>query len=221
MSVAENYLEVKGKIALSAAKTGRRADDIILVAVSKTVSAGRMMELFNLGHRIFGESRLDEVIGKKPLLPEDMEFHMIGHLQSRKAKDAIGLFSIIQSVDSLKLAGEIDKRSFSAGVKQEILLEVNTSGEESKFGFSHGELDGCFEEILSLKNIMVSGLMTMAPLSGNPEDARPVFGRTREYFEKLCGIFPMKYLSMGMSQDYEVAVQEGANMVRIGTAIFK
>ncbi len=221
MGLSENYLEVKEKIALSAARTGRSADDITLVAVSKKVSADRMMELFGLGHRVFGENRMDEVLEKKPLFPEGMELHMIGHLQSRKAKDAVGLFDIIQSVDSFKLVKEIDKRSFSAGIKQEILLEVNTSGEKSKFGFAHDELTGCFNEILSFRNVMVSGLMAMAPLSENPEDLRPVFRRTKEYFEGLCAIFPMKYLSMGMSQDYEIAIQEGSNMVRIGTAIFK
>ncbi len=221
MSLKENYYRVKEGIARSAGKSGRDPEDITLVAVSKTVSVDEMLKLYDLGHTVFGENRVEEASRKVSALPSQIKLHMIGHLQSRKAKNAVSIFDMIESVDSARLAGEIGKRCVAEGLIRDILIEVNTSGEPQKYGFSHVSLRNSIDEIVSLKGIKVCGLMVMAPFVSNPEDVRPVFRKTKEFFDELSHSYPMRYLSMGMSQDYEVAVEEGANIVRVGSAIFR
>ncbi len=221
MGIEKNYYRVKEGIARSAGKSGRNSEDITLVAVSKTVSVDEMLKLYDLGHTVFGENRVEEASRKVSSLPSQIKLHMIGHLQSRKAKNAVSLFDMIESVDSARLAGEISKRCVAEGLIRDILIEVNTSGETQKYGFSHVSLRNAIDEIVSLKGIKVCGLMVMAPFVSNPEDVRPVFRKTKEFFNELSYSYPMCYLSMGMSQDYEVAVEEGANIVRVGSAIFE
>lgn len=220
MSLKENYYRVKERIVQAAGKSGRSPEDITLVAVSKTVSVDEMLKLYDLGHTVFGENRVEEAGRKVSYLPSQIKLHMIGHLQSRKAKNAVSIFDMIESVDSAGLAGEISKRCVAEGLTRDILIEVNTSGEPQKYGFSHASLRNSIDEIVFLKGIRVCGLMAMAPFVSNPEDVRPVFRKTKELFDELSHSYPMRYLSMGMSQDYEVAVEEGANIVRIGSAIF-
>lgn len=206
--IADNIIKVKNNIAI--AGKGRR---VSLVCVTKQVEIGDILEAISCGIDIIGESRVEEALEKHDKLPKGISWHLVGHLQTRKAKDAVGLFDLIHSVDSVKLAREIDKRAQAVGKVQDILLEVNVSGEAAKYGFRPEDVTKALKEISLLHNVQVLGLMTMAPLSGDP---RPFF----RALKKMAEGFGLKYLSMGMSQDYIAAIEEGSNMVRIGTAIF-
>lgn len=214
MSIAENLAQVWERIDRACQKSGRRPEDITLVAVTKGVGIERILEAYSLGIRHFGENRIQEAQEKIPGLEHpDMTWHMVGHLQTNKAKLALGLFHTIDSVDSLPLAQALSRKAPAA---LPILLEVNVAGEASKFGFSPYALPPALKEIARLPNLEVRGLMTVAPLVKDPEEVRPVFATLRE----LARALGLRVLSMGMSDDFAVAIEEGATQVRLGRAIF-
>ena len=188
---------------------------------------------YDLGLRHFGENRVEEAQAKVGHLPDDVTWHMIGHIQSRKATQVVSLFQVVHSVDSLKLARRLDRFAAERAEPLPILLECNVSGEESKYGFDANRWDAdegqrralldAVEEILALPHLQVQGLMTMAPIVADPEQARPVFVRLRALCDELAAAFPQadwQHLSMGMTDDFEVAIEEGATLVRVGRAIF-
>lgn len=226
MGLKERIESVLEKIEKAAAKSGRKLNDITLVAVTKTVPVEKIKEAYNLGIKIFGENRVQEARWKIEQLKDlDIEWHMIGHLQRNKAKYAVRLFSMIQSVDSYELACELEKRAFLYNIKEvPVLIEVKISPEETKFGIPPEGVPPLIERISKeLKRVKIKGLMTIAPFVP-AEETRPYFQKVKRLFDDLDALdFPgveMRYLSMGMSNDFEVAIEEGANMVRIGTAIF-
>ncbi|RMF98296.1 MAG: YggS family pyridoxal phosphate-dependent enzyme [Candidatus Schekmanbacteria bacterium] len=223
-AILENYKKVLDRIEKSAIKTGRNPSEITLVAVSKTFPLEKIEEAYDAGARIFGENYIQEAVKKIESFTKKVSWHFIGHLQTNKVKYAVGNFDFIEAVDSLKLCKEIDKRAGVKGIKQKILLEVNLSGEESKYGFSKESLIEEITEIGKLRNISVEGLMTMPPFSTDPEDSRRYFIELRELRDEINSInvegIEMKELSMGMSNDFEVAIEEGATIVRVGTLIF-
>jgi len=224
MSIKENLEKIKQQIRAKSKLVGRDPQEITLVAVAKTVEVDRIEEAIASGVTIVGESRVQEANEKYRKVGNKVIWHLVGHLQRNKAKDAVKIFDLIHSVDSVKLANEIDKQARNGGKIQKILIEVNVSGEESKYGLSPEELIPFLKEISELANIRVKGLMTMAPLYENPDYSRPHFRKLRELMEKVKAQniinVEMKYLSMGMTNDFEVAIEEGSNMVRIGRAIF-
>ncbi|MBI5198570.1 MAG: YggS family pyridoxal phosphate-dependent enzyme [Nitrospirae bacterium] len=229
LSIAENIKVVRDRIEAAVKRSGRDPSEIKLVAVSKTVDIDRIKEAVIAGITILGENRVQEaqkkvasyelrVVGRK------IEWHMVGHLQTNKAKTAIRLFDLIHSVDSLRLAEEIDRESRKTGKVQDVLVEVNLAGEETKHGVSKEGTISLLKEMSKLKNISVKGLMTMPPFSEDPEKVRPYFRRLREIRDNINELrvtgYELRDLSMGMSNDFEVAIEEGATMVRVGTAIF-
>ncbi len=224
MSIRENLERIEEKIRVKSELVGRDPQEITLVAVTKTVQADRVEEAIAAGVNIIGESRIQEAKEKYEKVEKRVIWHLVGHLQRNKAKDAVKIFDLIHSVDSAKLAKEIDKQARKVGKIQKILVEVNVSGEESKYGLSSEEVITFLKEVSGLPNIKVKGLMTMAPLYENPEDCRPYFRKLKELVEEVKAEnikdAEMVYLSMGMSNDFEVAIEEGSNMVRIGRAIF-
>ncbi len=231
-SLAASIARVQERIAAAACRAGRDPADITLVAVTKTVPIETIIRACELGLRHLGENRVEEAAAKfhPPSstfpLPSSTFLHLIGHLQSRKARDAIELFDRIHSIDSVKLAHKLSRLCVEAGRVMPIFLECNVSGEATKYGFRPVEQASFFAEVetsLSLPGLQVEGLMTMAPIVANPEQARPVFAALRQLGEQLAARFGtehFKHLSMGMSDDFEVAIEEGATMVRIGRALF-
>ncbi|CAG1003916.1 Pyridoxal phosphate homeostasis protein [Phycisphaerales bacterium] len=265
-SVESRYADVCRRIAASAAKAGRRASDIILVAVTKTADPEQIRTLLQLGHRDFGESRAQvlvqhaavvaEYLDRQRLAPsarrvpaesgdslfgphgaklcaaptapggrDGVRWHMIGHLQRNKARKVIEYVRLVHSVDSLRLAEELQAIAVKRDEPVEVLLQVNTSGESQKFGCPQAAAVPLAEQIATMVNVRLRGLMTMAAYSPNPEDARGAFARCRELFEEMSVMgfgeqAPFNILSMGMTGDFEVGISEGANIVRIGTAIF-
>jgi pyridoxal phosphate enzyme (YggS family) len=223
-----NFQRVRARMAEAALARGRRADGARLVAVTKTVGIDEVAALAALGQRDFGESRAEQLLPRaeeSSRLGLDAAWHMIGHLQRRKVRDLLPRAAMIHSVDSLRLAEEIDRRAAQAGLgPAAVLVEVNVSGEEQKYGARPEELAALVREMARLQRVDVRGLMTMAPLAEDAELARPVFRRLRELRDRLNdeGAYPrpLMELSMGMSQDYWVAVEEGATLVRVGTALF-
>ena len=225
-NIESNLKIVKEAINKSAKKTNRTLDDIVLVVVTKTRTVEEIKEVYQCGHKIIGENRIQEAENKFRYLKElNLEWHLVGHLQRNKVKDAINIFSMIHSVDSLRLAEEINKGCEQKKIRMNVLLEINVSGEETKYGFKPNEIIPALKIISEMRNVNVMGLMTMAPFAANPEDTRPVFRQLRELRDEIIEQnilnINMKYLSMGMTNDYTVAIEEGANMVRIGTAIFQ
>jgi len=225
--IADNLERVQGRIAAAARQAGRQASEIALVAVTKTRSPAEMRAAYAAGVRHLGENRVEEMAEKRPQLElEGVTWHMVGHLQRRKAGQAVDLFDIVQSVDSVRLARRLDALAAERGLVLPILIEVNVSGEESKYGFRLAEraaLDAAVAEIVALPHLRVDGLMTVAFITPDPEEVRPVFARLREVRDELRARYPegdWRHLSMGMTDDYAVAIQEGATMVRIGRAIF-
>lgn len=217
--IAENLKAVRERIATAARKAGRNRADITLVAVSKMQGAEAVRSAYEAGHRVFGENYAQELEEKSRMLPGDIEWHFIGALQSNKVKKVLYVSSMIHSVDRLSLAKEIDKR---AEESVRILIEVNIGGEATKSGSSEGETMMLLEQISSLPNIIVCGLMTMPPFFDDPDRARPYFAKLRELknkLEKSTGL-NLPHLSMGMTGDFEAAIEEGATIVRVGTAIF-
>lgn len=223
MNICENIESVEERISRACEKTGRRREEVILLAASKTQPAERILEAFRCGVRFFGENRVQEGIQKIEQLKEyaEMHWHLIGGLQTNKAKYAVKFFEMIHSVDRKELADEIDKRARNTGKIQDCLIEVNF-GEESKYGVSEENLPWLFEHCLQKQNIRVLGLMAIPPYFEDPEDVRPYFVKLRKLKENLEKAYNVKlpHLSMGMSHDFEVAIEEGATIVRIGTAIF-
>lgn len=224
MSVQENLEGVQGRIASAARRAGRDPASVKLVVVTKTVEIARIREAVAAGAAILGENRVQEAKEKIEALGAPASWHLIGRLQTNKAKYAVKLFDLIHSVDRLGLAKELDRQAAKIGKVQDILIEVSIAGEAGKAGMSVKEAPLLVREAAKFKNISIRGLMTMPPYSDKPEDARPYFRVLRELAESIAkenipGV-SMQNLSMGMSGDFEVAVEEGATMVRVGTAIF-
>jgi hypothetical protein len=210
------------RIAAAAERSGRTASDIELVAVSKYQPAPKIRAIVDEGLALFGESRVQEAIIKIPLLPSKLHWHFIGHLQSNKIRKALPLFELFHSIDSLDLALAMDRIAGEMGRFPRVLLEVNVSGEANKYGFSPTSLKASLDELLRLPRLQVEGFMTMAPLTPKPETTRPYFAQLRELRDEAARDFgiPLSSLSMGMSHDFEIAIEEGSTLVRIGSAIF-
>jgi pyridoxal phosphate enzyme (YggS family) len=222
MSFADNLAAIQQRISAACARAGRNAQSVMLLAVSKTCPADSIGEAVKCGQVFFGESKIQEAKAKIPHCPGKARWHFIGHLQSNKARDAIELFEMIQGVDSLNLAREISQRCGQAAKQMPVLLEVNVAGESSKFGYPPEKLLAELKELSALPRIKVQGLMTIPPYATDPEKSRPCFRRLRELksqCEEILGA-PLSHLSMGMSGDFEIAIEEGATIVRIGTALF-
>ena len=227
-SLRERLEGVRGRVALAAQKAGRSPDDVELVAVSKTVPAETIMEAFHLGQRQFGENRVQECREKRDALAAlgpmpGAIWHMIGHLQTNKVKLAVDLFDIIQSVDSVRLARLLDADAAAAGKRLVVLLEVDFSRQPQRSGFSPEELQSAIGELIALPHLAVGGLMTVAPMGLDPDGTRGVFRHLRLLRDRLAAGYPTvewRHLSMGMSDDYAMAIEEGATIVRIGRAIF-
>ena len=221
MSVKENIERLKEKIQKAAAGLGSQVEDITIVAVAKTVSPEKIQEAIDAGIKIIGENRVQEAKHKLAIIGNQVQWHMVGHLQTNKVKDAVRIFSMIHSLDSIKLAQEIENR---AEEPIACLIEVNTSKEPSKFGVAPHELSRFFEAIQEFKKINILGLMTIGPgwAVQDPEASRSCFRVLYDLRDGLAGEFdrPLPILSMGMTSDFEIAIEEGANMIRVGTAIF-
>lgn len=226
-SIAERLVTVRERIAAAALGSGRTADDVKLVAVSKLHPLAAIESAYSAGQRDFGENRIEELWDKVAEAEEhgldDIRWHLIGPIQSRKTPRAIGPFVLVHSVDRVKIANRLSRDAGTACHEMDVLLEVNVSGEETKHGFSPDALRDCAKSLLELPNIHIRGLMTMAPIARDPEEVRPIFRDLRLLRDELASAYPaadLKELSMGMTQDFEVAVEEGATIVRIGSAIF-
>lgn len=222
--VKENLQEVEKKIEEACRRAGRDRSEVTLIAVSKTKPVSMLQEAYSAGIREFGENKVQEMMDKYDVLPDDIHWHMIGHLQRNKVKYLMGKAALIHSVDSLRLAEEISAQSVRHQVVTDILIEVNIAGEETKFGTDREEAISLVEEASRLPGIHICGLMTIAPFVENPEDNRTYFRQIRELSvdiaAKKIDNVDMRILSMGMTGDYEVAIEEGATMVRVGTGIF-
>jgi pyridoxal phosphate enzyme (YggS family) len=222
MNFADNLAAIQQRIQAACSRAGRDAQSVMLLAVSKTKPAEIIGEAVRCGQIFFGENKVQEAKAKIPLSPGRARWHFIGHLQSNKARDAVELFEMIHSVDSLELAREISKRCGQASKEMPILLEVNVAGESSKFGYKPERLLAELKELNSLPRNPIQGMMTIPPFAVDPEKSRPYFQRLRELkaqCEELLGS-PLPHLSMGMSGDFEIAIEEGATIVRVGTALF-
>lgn len=219
MGLQSNISDIHKRIEAAARKSGRTKDDVTLICVSKTIDAEVIQEAVTLGERVFGENRPQELRDKFDKV-KGATWHLIGHLQTNKVKYVVGRASLIHSVDSLHLAQAIDERASKEGILQDILLEVNISGEESKYGLTITQIPNIIKEIRTLKNLNFKGFMTMAPLGAPEDEIRSIFKKAHALFKEYenCGA---KILSMGMSKDFEIAVEEGATHVRVGSAIFK
>ncbi len=223
MYIQDQLEEIRSAIAAAATRAGRTADSITLLAVSKTFPVSDIMQAYADGQRIFGENRLQEAMEKMPQLPRDCEWHLIGPLQRNKVRKALEQgFALIQAVDSLKLASAISRIAGELGKTVRILLEVNIDGEFSKHGFTPAQLETEWETLTALPGLDIRGLMCIPAPVENPEEARPAFAALRHLAEQLRkrGPLPLPELSMGMSHDFSVAVEEGATIVRVGSAIF-
>lgn len=222
-AIGENYLSVKERVAAAAIKSGRKPEDIMLIAVSKTKPVEEIKQAVEAGAHILGENKVQEIMAKYDEIP-DVQWHLIGHLQTNKVKYIIDKVKMIHSVDSLKLAEEISKRAVKAGVTMDVLVEVNIGAEESKSGVAPEDAEKLCVEISKLYGIKVKGLMTVAPFVENPQETRVYFKKMNKLFvdikSKNYDNIDMVYLSMGMTNDFQVAIEEGANIVRVGTAIF-
>lgn len=220
----ENLYTVETKIAEACARAGRKREDVTLIAVSKTKPVEMLREVYDSGIRNFGENKVQEMYDKIPQLPEDIRWHMIGHLQRNKVKYIIDKAVLIHSVDTYRLAEEINIQAKKHGITVPILVEVNIAGEESKFGTSAEDAVLLVEEIATLENLRVRGLMTIGPYVVDAEENRPYFRKIKQLSvditNKNIDNVSMEILSMGMTGDYEVAIEEGATMVRVGTGIF-
>jgi pyridoxal phosphate enzyme (YggS family) len=222
MDLAGNLSAIQQRIAAACARAGRDPGSVTLLAVTKTQPPEAVRAAADLGLTCFGESKIQEAKAKIPLCPGRLRWHLVGHLQSNKCRDAVQLFEMIQSVDSFHLAEEINRRADQAARTMPIMLEVNIVGEASKFGCKPEQLLADLDRINALPRIEIHGLMTIPPWSPVPEKARPVFRRLRELkqqCEQRLGA-PLPHLSMGMTGDFEIAIEEGATIVRVGTALF-
>jgi hypothetical protein len=220
--VAENLQRVRERIAAAAARSGRCAADVRLVAVTKTVASEAVREAYAAGQRLFGENRVQELAVKAPALPSDCQWHLIGHLQGNKARLAVRHAAWLHALDSVDLAERVDRIALEEGKRPEVLLEVNLSGETSKFGIAAAAAPALAEAALRSPHLALRGLMTLAPYGAPEAELRRLFAGLRELRDRLAAALgvPLPELSMGMSGDFEAAIAEGATLVRIGTAIF-
>ncbi len=222
--IAENVRRIKERMEAAAKRAGRKPEEIRLVAVSKTVDAERVLQAVQAGVEILGENYVQEAKKKIDRMGHQVSWHLIGHLQTNKAKIAVRLFDLIHSVDNLELAEELNRAADQQAKVLPILLQINLSGEATKFGASEEEIFKMAEQISRMPALAVAGLMALPPYFENPEEARPYFIHLRELGERLRREntlrLAMRELSMGMSNDFEVAIEEGATLVRVGTAIF-
>ena len=220
--LAENLENVRAAIVNAAARAGRDASEVELVAVSKTHPPESVHEALDAGQLLFGESRVQEARAKIPMLPGRARWHFIGHLQKNKVRHALPIFELFHGIDSLELARDVDRIAEEAGAFPKVLLEVNVAGEASKFGFTPERVRAQLEELLALNRVQIEGLMTIAPFAPEAEPSRKHFAALRELRDRLQTEFrvPLPRLSMGMSGDFTVAIEEGATLVRVGTAIF-
>ena len=221
-SIAENIERVRELIAQAATKSKRSVDEVELVAISKTHDAAKVREAIEAGQALFGESRVQEARIKIPELPSNLRWHFVGHLQKNKIRHVLPLFEMIHSVDSLALAGDINRIAEEDGMHPRVLIEVNVAGEGSKFGFQPEKLRAEMESLLALPRLSILGLMVIPPIAEEAETSRKYFVELRELRDRLQTEFhvDLAQLSMGMTQDFAVAVEEGATLVRVGTAIF-
>ena len=222
--IQQNIIDIEQRITAAAQKSGRKREDILLLAVSKTIDVTRIKQAEDCGLKELGENRVQEILEKYDTMGKDVCWHLIGHLQTNKVKYIINKVKMIHSVESIKLAEEIDKRAKQSNVIMDILVEVNIADEQSKFGVTPKETLSFIKNIAFLDNIRIKGLMTVAPFVDNPEENRDCFRRMRQLLvdinaEKIDNV-NMNVLSMGMSNDFEVAIEEGATIVRVGTNIF-
>ena len=228
MPIADNIARIKEQISQTAQRAGRDPDSIVLMAVTKTVEPERIRQAYNAGARIFGENRVQEFSEKATALQDlpDAEWHLIGHLQTNKAKRAVELFHGLDSVDSLRLAQKLNQAAQQEGKRLPVLIEINVGGEENKNGLAADspDLQELLHEIQKLEHLQVRGLMTIPPYTEDPQRARPYFRKLRDLRDSIAARrlprIEMNVLSMGMSHDFEVAVEEGSTCVRVGTAIF-
>jgi hypothetical protein len=222
VSLTENLDSIQQRIRAACERAGRDPASVTLLGVTKGQPPEAVNEAGKLGLAFFGENKIQEAKAKIPLCSGKLRWHFIGHLQTNKCRDAVELFEMIQSVDSLHLAQEISKRAEQAGKTMPILLEVNLAGEASKFGYRPDKLEAELNQINALPRLEIHGLMTVPPWTANAENVRPVFRQLRELKENAERVLgaPLPHLSMGMSGDFEVAIEEGATIVRIGTALF-
>lgn len=222
-NLQQRIIELRQRIDKAARANGRTAEDITMLAVSKTVDVEIAEEAYNLGVRDFGENRVQEFKKKKAHIP-DARWHMIGRMQTNKVKDVVGKAFLIHSMDRWNLAEELDKRGQYLQIEVPVLLQVNVSGEEQKAGVEVKDIENFLDSAGQLSSLRICGFMTMAPLSSNSEESRPVFKELFEIYSRLqkkeYSNVNLKYLSMGMTQDFEVAIEEGSNIVRIGRALF-
>ncbi|MBR3468971.1 MAG: YggS family pyridoxal phosphate-dependent enzyme [Lachnospiraceae bacterium] len=222
--IKENYFEVNEKVGKACDRAGRNRDGVTLIAVSKTKPLEDLREAYEAGARDFGENKVQELVDKIPQMPEDVRWHMIGHLQRNKVKYIVDKVYMIHGVDSLRLGEEISKEAVKHGVTVRILIEVNVAGEDTKYGVSPEEAPQLAIGLSKLPGISLQGLMTIAPYVTDPEENRLIFAKLRQLAvdisEKNIDNVSMNVLSMGMTGDYEVAVEEGATFVRVGTGIF-
>lgn len=222
LEISENLTVIRNRIRAACSRVGRDPESVQLIAVSKTFPVGDIREALDAGQHLFGESRLQEAAPKISDLPSGIEWHFIGRVQSNKVRKILPLFHYIHAVDSLKLAVYIDSVAAEIGFRPKIFLQINQSGEETKGGFGVAELRDAIHEIAGLKHLEVVGLMTIPPAVEDPEDARHWFAEINSLRDELASLHGIKlpYLSMGMSGDFEVAIEEGATHVRVGSAIF-
>ena len=228
MSVAENIARVREQIRSAAKRAGRTASEVLLMAVSKTFPADSIREAYQSGIRVFGENRVQELAGKVDALRDlgETEWHMIGHLQTNKAAKAAELFSVVDSVDSLRLARKLNEAAAQLGKRLSVLIELNVGGEAAKTGMDpqSPELEELLSSAQQLEHLAIRGLMTVPPFTDDPQQARPFFRKLRELREQIAGrhlpSVSMDVLSMGMSHDFEIAIEEGSTCVRVGTGIF-
>jgi pyridoxal phosphate enzyme (YggS family) len=222
--IADNLKDVTSRISRCCEKSGRAVSDVKLICVTKEADIARIEEVIGLGVKDIGENRVQNAVAKHRTIRDGVRWHLIGHLQTNKVSDAVRIFSLIHSVDSLRLAGEISKEAGKINKSQDVLIQVNVSGEESKFGLKPEETAEFFKKLLLYPNISILGLMTIAPEADDPEEVRPFFRKLRELRDELnaarCTQRALRELSMGMTGDFEAAIEEGATMVRIGRAIF-
>ncbi|MDD3905299.1 MAG: YggS family pyridoxal phosphate-dependent enzyme [Candidatus Omnitrophica bacterium] len=231
--IASNIESVTRRISNACEKSGRQSAEVQLICVTKTASIEEIEEVLGLGAKALGENRVQDAVSKHRIIGDRAQWHLIGHLQTNKAKDAVKIFSLIHSVDSSRLAAEISAQALKIGKVQDILIQVNVSGEASKFGIEPTAVEGLIKEISLYPNINIKGFMTIAPDTDDPERSRPYFKALRELRDRIIISGPclgagsslrkpgLEILSMGMSGDFEVAIEEGSNMVRVGRAIFE
>ncbi|MBQ4410481.1 MAG: YggS family pyridoxal phosphate-dependent enzyme [Firmicutes bacterium] len=225
MSITQNIEEIRGRMAQAAVRSGRKPEDVLLIAVTKLHEPDEIEEAIAAGVTDIAENKVQEIQKKFDQIHSPVNWHLIGHLQTNKVKYIIDKVVMIHSVDSVHLAQEIDKRATAAGKTMDVLLQVNAAHEESKFGLDPKDVPQVFREILdSCPNVKIRGLMHIAPWSEDPEEIRPYFKEVKDLFDTLAAVehpnADFKYLSMGMSHDFETAIEEGANIIRVGTSIF-